>query len=386
MRHFTTTQYLGVLFLFCTVGCDKEQEPVSLPDPEVTVATPIELSITDYDRYQGRVEAVKEIELRARVSGYLQKIGFKDGDRVEKDQLLFQIDLRPFQASVNQAEADLKTVQARVTRLDAEYRRGSNLLAKRAISQEEFDKIAGDLAEAKAQIISHQQQIERAKLDLEYATITAPWKGRISAALVKEGNLVTKDNTLLAHLVQNDNMEVIFDVDERSLLQYKRAFRKGEAAANKTVRDLEIPVFVGLEGEDGYPHEGMLVYASPVLDTGTGTIEIRGKLDNKDNLLAHGNRARVRIPVSDPYKALLITERAIGTDQSKRFVYVVNKENRVDRRDVKLGRTKEDLVVIKEGVQADDQVIVNGIQRVRPGITVIPIQVEMPGTPPKVEN
>ena len=225
--------------------------------------------------------------------------------------------------------------------------------------------------------------IARAKLDLEYTKILAPITGKISRAQVDIGNLVNAGGgeTLLTTIASVDPMYVYFDVPERALLGYRLHFRKGqkEGGAEPSVKDLKIPVDVALEGEQGYPHKGVIDFADNHINPSTGTIQVRGVLPNSNRILDAGMRARLRVPVSNPNKSLLVTERAIGTDQGRKFVYVVNDQNVAERRDVTLGRLSDGLQVVQDGVKAEDWVVVNGIQRVRDGAKVDPKRVPMPG-------
>jgi multidrug efflux system membrane fusion protein len=314
-------------------------------------------------------------------SGYLIKVNFEDGKIVEKGDLLFEIDRATYQAALDAAEA-------RKTFADADFElavkvnaRTAKLATTGAASREEYEVSTAKVATTKAETLKAQADVEKAKVDLSYTRIVSPIRGKISRAEVTVGNLVTAgEEKVLTTITTVEPMYVYFDVDERSLLRYRRDFRKEkQGEVEPSIKDLKIPVLVALEGDKGYPHKGVLDFADNRVNPSTGTIQVRGVLPNTTRILDSGLRARVRIPVGKPRKALLITERAIGTDQGRKFVYVVNAENVAERRDVELDRLSEGLQVVGEGLKPEDQVIVNGIQRVRDGMTVEPKLVPMPG-------
>jgi RND family efflux transporter MFP subunit len=360
------------------------------PPPPVSVSQPLVRDVIDQDDYEGRIAAVESVEVRARVRGHLVKVNFHDGQMVKQDDLLFEIDDRPYKATVDAAEAEKAGADASLELAKKEYTRAVSLLRANAASREEVDVWTGKQAVAKAGQLKAQAAVERAKLDLDFTKIVAPIHGKTSRTQVTVGNLVNAGNgeTLLTTIASVDPMYVYFDVDERALLRYRRHFRKGqnEDGAEPSVKDLKIPVNVALEGEEGYPHKGVLDFADNRVNPGTGTIQVRGTLPNPKRILDGGMRARVRVPVSDPNKSLMITERAIGTDQGRKFIYVVNDQNVVERRDVVLGRLSDGLQVVQKGVKPEEWVIVNGIQRVRDGAKVEPKRVPMPGTTPESAN
>jgi RND family efflux transporter MFP subunit len=271
-----------------------------------------------------------------------------------------------------------------------EYRRAASLLQSRAASREEVDVWVGKQGVAKGERLKAEAAVEQAQLDLDFTKITAPIRGKASRTQVTVGNLVNGGGgeTLLTTIVSVDPMYVYFDVDERALLRYRQHFRKSanEASAEPSVKDLKIPVYVALEGEEGYPHKGVIDFADNRVNPSTGTIQVRGVLPDPKRILDTGMRARVRVPVSDPQKAIMLTERAVGTDQGRKFVYVVNDQNVVERRDVKLGRLSDGLQVVRDGVKPEDWVIVNGIQRVRDGAKVDPKRGPMPGAQAAATN
>jgi RND family efflux transporter MFP subunit len=363
---------------------------VETPPPPVTVSQPVVGNVVEQDDYEGRIAAVESVDVRARVRGHLVKVNFQDGQMVQKDDLLFEIDPRPYQAALDAAKAQLAAADAALELATKEYRRAASLLQSRAASREEVDVWMGKQGVAKAERLKAEAAVEQAQLDLDFTKIVASIRGKASRTQVSVGNLVNAGGgeTLLTTIVSTEPMYVYFDVDERALLRYRQHFRKGqnESGAEPSVKDLKIPVSVALEGEEGYPHQGVIDFADNRVNPSTGTIQVRGVLPNPKGFLDAGMRARVRVPVSDPQKALMVTERAIGTDQGRKFVYVVNDQNVVERKDVKLGRLSDGLQVVREGLKPEDWVVVNGIQRVRDGAKVDPKRASMPGATAEAAN
>lgn len=380
LRGLCLVAMVGVV-LGCTAPAP---QAVQTPPPPVTVSQPVSRSdVVDYDRYEGRLAAVEKVELRARVRGHLTKVAFRDGDMVKKGDLLFEIDPRQYRAALDAATAQVKASEATVEFAKAEYNRVRTLVSRKAASLEEMDTWVAKQATAKGELLKARASEEEAQLNLDFSKVTAPISGRISRAQITVGNLINAggSDTLLTTIVSVDPMYVYFDVDERSLLRYRNmtaaAAKNGEK--RMPLREQKIPVQVALEGESGYPHQGVIDFADNRVNPGTGTIQARGVLANKTGLFEDGMRARVRIPIGDPRPALLVTERAIGTDQGRKYVYLVNEKNRVERRDVTLDRVVDGLQVIAEGIKPGEWVIVNGIQRVRDGLEVNPNRTPMPG-------
>jgi RND family efflux transporter MFP subunit len=347
------------------------------------VSQPRTREVVDQDDYEGRIAAVETVEVRSRVRGHLITVNFQDGQMVKEKDLLYEIDPRPYKASLNAAESQNAAAEASLELARKEYNRTVQLVRTGASTREELDVWTGKQAVAKAERLKTQAAVEQAKLDLGFTKIIAPIAGKISRTQVTVGNLVNAGGgeTLLTTITSVDPMYVYFDVDERALLRYRKDFSKGrtENGAEPSVKELKIPVGVALEGEEGYPHKGVIDFADNRINPSTGTIQVRGVLPNTTRILDAGLRARVRIPVSDPHKSLMITERAVGTDQGRKFVYVVNDQNVVERRDVKLGRLSDGLQAVLEGVKPEDWIVVNGIQRVRDGAKVEPKHISMPG-------
>lgn len=375
----------GVLF-----GCDSAAPSVvDTPPPPVTISRPIVRKIVDQDDYEGRIVAGQKVEIRARVRGHLKTVKFQAGDMVKKDDLLYEIDPRPAQAALDGAKAQEKAAEAGLNFAKAEYKRERSLFPKGATSREEVELRYAKQEVANGELLKARAAVEQAQLDLEFTKITAPLDGKLSKTLVDVGNLVNAGGgeTLLTTLTTVDPMYVEFKVDERSFRRYRESYRKDrKKGPQPSLKELKIPVYVALEGEENYPHEGRIEFADNKIDPSTGTILARGVLSNAERIYEDGMRARVRIPVSDPHKVAMVTERAVGNDQGKKFLYVVNAQNTVERRDVTLGRLIDGLQVIEEGVKPDEWVIINGIQRVRDGMKVKPHQASMPGAKPSDES
>jgi RND family efflux transporter MFP subunit len=373
-----------VVLMAVVAGCDSTLPVAETPPPPVSVSKPVVREVVDQDDYEGRIAAVEAVDVQARVRGHLVKVNFQDGQMVKKDELLFEIDPRPYQATFDQAKAQVAAAEASLDLAKKEYTRSASLLRSNAASREEVDVWTGKQAVAQADKLKAQAALEEAQLNLDFTKIMAPIGGRISRPLVTVGNLVNPGGgeTLLTNIVSVDPVYVYFDVPERALSGYRQHFRKGEKkGAERALKDLRIPVSVGLEGEEGYPHKGEIDFADNRVNPSTGTIQVRGVLPNPDRVMDAGMRARVRIPVSDPRKTLLTTELAVGTDQGRKFVYVVNDQNLVERREVQLGRLSQGLQVVRAGLKPEDWVIVNGIQRVRDGAKVDPKRVSISGAP-----
>jgi RND family efflux transporter MFP subunit len=352
--------------------------PEAAPTP-VTVSRPVERDITDYVDFTGRTAAVDSVELRARVWGYLDKVNFKEGALVKEGDVLFEIDPLTYRATLNQAEGNLASAEARVERLDADFARARPLLRRGAISREEYDKVVGDRGEAAASREALKAAVERAKLDLQYTKVTAPISGRVSRYVVTVGNLVQAGDqgggTLLTTIVSVDPMYAYFDVDEYTALRVRRLVREGKS---DSPRDGGFPVSLGLANEEGQPHRGTINFVDNQVNPRTGTIRVRGVFPNKEQVLLPGLFARVRAPIGRPHKALLVSERALDTDQGQKVLYVVNEKNEVVSRPVRLGALHDGLREITDGLKPGERVIVNGLQQVRPGVTVEPRPVDMP--------
>lgn len=361
-------------------GCAKPPAAPVVTPTVVTVSRPVERSVSDYADFSGRTAAVDSVEVRARVFGYLDKVNFKEGAPVKKGDVLYEIDPRTYKAAVAQAEASLAQAQAKAERLRRDYDRVLKLGG--AASREEVDRVSGEKAEADASVASAVAARDTARLNLDFTRVVAPISGHASRTMITAGNLVQSGEaaggTLLTTIVSGDKMYVYFDVDERTLLRGREA-RAGRASADKP--DGERPVFMGLATEDGFPHQGTLDFVDVQLNPKTGTIRVRALFPNPDGLLTPGLFVRVRIPLGDPHPVLLVTDRAVETNQGQKVVYTVNDKNEVVSRPVRLGAVHDGLRAVEAGLTAADRVIVNGLQRVRPGVVVEPKAADMPVPP-----
>jgi RND family efflux transporter MFP subunit len=348
------------------------------PPPMVTpVSYPVEQTVIDYSDFTGRLMAVDSVQLRARVWGHLEKINFTEGAEVKRGDLLFIIDQRPYKAALARADAEVAQAEAREARLMNDQKRAQELLQSRAISREESDKIAGDVNEAKAAVRSAIAQREVAKLNLDFTEVKAPIDGQVSRALVTTGNMVSSGEsggTMLTTIVSIDPMYAYFDVDDLVVAQIKKML----TSAKDQNRDRPA-VAMGLAHEKGFPHVGQLDFADNQIDPGTGTMRMRAVFKNPRRELTPGMFVRVRVPLDLPHPAILVTDRAVDTDQGQKIVFVVNKDRVVEKREVRLGKMHGGLREIASGVKSGEQVVVDGIQRIRPGMPVEPKLVPMPG-------
>ncbi len=348
------------------------------PPPKVTVSQPLVRDVVEWDEFTGRLEAVESVEVRARVSGYLQSVHFTDGAVVKKGALLFVIDPRPYQAELNRVKAALEQTIAQNERTQKDLARVRQLVKSRAVSQEEVDTRVADQRQAEEAVRAGRAAVEAAQLNVEFTQVRAPISGRISREFVTVGNLInggTADSTLLTRIVALDPIYGYFDVDERSYLKYSRLWREARLSA---FREAKIPVYLGLADETGFPHQGHLDFVDNRLDPNTGTMSGRAIFPNPDLSLIPGLFARLRLPGSSPYEALLLPDEAIGSDQTQRFAFVVNGQHTAEYRKVELGPIIDGLRVIRNGLKPEDWVIVNGVQRVRAGATVDPQQQATP--------
>jgi RND family efflux transporter MFP subunit len=333
--------------------------------PEVRVSLPVARQVADVADFTGRADAAARVELRARVSGYLVKVLFKDGADVKEGDVLFDIDPRPYQAELDKAEARLTLSVSRLKRAEADLKRAKALLANRAISQEEFDRFAADRDEAEAAVGGARADREAARLTLGFTKVTAPIAGRIGRRLLDAGNVVKADDTALATLVTQDPLYACFDIDEATLVRVRKAVQEGKLKG-------AVLVTVGLAGEEGFPHQGLVDFVDNHVDPATGTVHARVVLPNADGLLSPGMFARVRLPVGGPYPSLLVPQAAVASDQGRKYVYVVNGQDVVESRTVTLGPREGELVAVKEGLKAGDRVVVGGLHGLRPGMAVRP--------------
>jgi multidrug efflux system membrane fusion protein len=366
---------LAVVMALLLAGCDQDQPQASSkaapPAPVVSVAKPAKGEIVEWDEYTGRFDAVQTVEIRARVSGYLNEVRFKDGQLVKQGDLLFAIDPRPFERALEQAKAELFAATTKVENANLDVARGQPLIERKIISDKTFDDRMSLLRDAQAVVKVSEAKVRSAELDLSFATITAPISGRISRTLVTAGNWISAGSvsgaTLLTTIVSQDPIYIYFDVSENNYIKYKRLAERGVGAG---AADVGASVEVALNDEPGFPHKGKLDFLDNRLDQGTGTLRARAVLPNKAGLFSPGLFARVRVTGTASYEALLVPDEAIGTDQTNKYVYVVDNDGTVVRRNVALGPLVGGLRVVREGVAGGDWVITKGLQRARPGIKV----------------
>jgi RND family efflux transporter MFP subunit len=343
------------------------------PAPQVTVAAAISRKVTDSGEFTGRFEAVERVEVRPRVSGYISSVNFKEGSEVKKGDVLFVIDPRPYQAERDKAAAELAQARAQLVLARSERERATKLLAQHALSQEEYDTRSAGSEEAQANVEAARAALDAAALNLEFTRVTAPISGRISRALVTSGNFVTNGQTPLTTLVSLDPIYVSFDGDEQEYLKYIKVARDAASGPHATRN----PVEVGLTNETGFPHQGVMVFVDNALDPMTGTIRSRALLDNHDREFTPGLFARIKLLGSSQHDAVLVNDSAIGTDQTVRYVLVVGKDNKVEYRPVELGPIVDGLRVVQSGLSGGETIVVDGLQRVRPGAQVAPQRVAM---------
>jgi RND family efflux transporter MFP subunit len=358
-------------------ACSKGPQLASVPPPEVAVGQPVQQTAIEYFSTTGRTAAVEEVDVRARVGGYLVKVNFQDGRDVKAGDVLFEIDPRPYEADVMRAEGDVEKWQAQLRKAEADVARNTRLLPKGAASERELEQSIAAKDSSQAEITSAKARLADAKLNLEFASVVAPIDGRASRTTVTKGNLIQPigqtGSAPLTTLVKLDPIYVYYDVDERTILRVReRARQQGMSSSGGNIRALNVPVEIGLVGETGFPHQGVMDFVDNRVDPSTGTMQARGVFDNKDGVLAPGMFVRVRVPIDQRNNALFIPERAIGTDQGNKYLLVVNKQNVVEYRPVTLGVESDGLREVLTGLQPAASVIVDGIQRARPGITVNP--------------
>ncbi|SPC16481.1 efflux RND transporter periplasmic adaptor subunit [Cupriavidus taiwanensis] len=341
------------------------------PAPAIEVAAVVGQTITEWDEFSGRLEAVDRVEIRPRVGGTIDAVHFREGALVKKGDPLFTIDPRPYAAEVARAEAALAAAQVRAAHAKSEGERAQRLLDDNAISRREFDERIHAARETGANVRAAQAQLETARLNLAYTRITAPVSGRVSRAEITVGNLVAPGVATppLTTVVSVSPIYASFEIDEQSYLRYT-APGAGGGQAN-------LPVFLGLANEDGHPHQGKIQSVDNRLDTRSGTIRVRAVFDNDNGRLLPGLYAKVKMGGGAPHAAVLVNDRAVGTDQGKKFVLVVDKTNKLVYREVELGPNHDGLRVIRKGLKPGENIVVNGLQRVRPGDTVQPKAVAM---------
>lgn len=367
----------ATLFLF---GCSSRGETAAAAQtpaspPQVQVAEVLARKVTDFDEFTGHFEAVQHVDVRPRVSGYIASVDFVQGREVRKGDVLFSIDPRPYVDALKQARAQLAQARSQLELAKSQRDRAAKLIDQHAISRDDYDTRVAAAEQAEANVDAAQAAVDTAALNLSFTHITAPIDGVVGRAEVTAGNLVASGETLLTTLVSVDPIYVSFQGDEQSYLRYRDLVRHSSAGARH-------PVWVGLIDESDYPHQGQMVFLDNEIDATTGTVRARGELDNHDRLFMPGMFARVKLPGSAQYDAVLINDSAVGTDQSVKYVLRVGRDNTVEYRPVKLGPIVDGLRVVRQGLSPGDLIVVNGLQRVRPGAPVTPQRVamiELPG-------
>lgn len=373
-----------VATLLASCGESPKQQAGGPPPPQVTVASPVKRQVVDYDEYVGRFAAVNSVEIRARVSGYLDAVHFKDGQLVKDGDLLFTIDRRSFENAAAQARANVSTAKSNLDFTEADYTRGQQLVKEKTITDQTFEQRAQAFRNARAAVTGAEAALRSAELDLSFTELRAPIAGRIGDRRVTPGNLVTGgtggSTTLLATIVSTDPIYFEFTFDEASYLRYERNAKSGK---DVTSRDGRVNVGLKLIDEKDFVHEGRMDFIDNVIERTTGTIRGRAVFANANATFTPGMFARVRVPATAPYEGLLVPDVAIGSDQARKTVMTIGPENKVVPKYVTLGQLVDGkLRVIKEGIGPDDKIIVNGIARVRPGQVVSPRQEGQQGAAP----
>jgi multidrug efflux system membrane fusion protein len=361
-------------------GCSSSAQPKAPAPVEVSVAEVICKQLGDSDEFTGRLEAVNAVEVRPRVSGYLQSVHFKEGAIVRQGDLLFQIDPRPFQAEVDRLKGDLSQAKAQRSRAQSDFERAERLHNNDGMSAEEYDRRAAVRNEAEARIASTEAALRGAELNLEFTRVTAPITGRVGRAEITEGNLVESGAAQvkpLTTLVSLDPIYVYFDVDEQTYLKYARVTQSHGTSSH----DLRSAALLGLADEDGFPHAGQVSFVDNQVSSSTGTIRLRATFANKNLALTPGLFARIRLQGGGAHSGCLAKDQAVVTDLNQKYVFVLGKNNTLAYRSVKLGPMAEGLRVVRDGLHEGDVIVVNGLQRVRPGATVAPKKISMASQP-----
>jgi len=362
---------VGVLVMTGSlVGCGPKR-PTPPPPSAVTVAPVLERDITEWDEFSGRLQAVNEVEIRPRVSGYIKQVTFPEGKEVRKGEVLFEIDPRPYEADLARAQAQLEQARTAAQLAGREVERAKRLVDVQAISREEFDSRTSAEANGLASVRAYEAAVQTAQLNLEWTRVRSPIAGRVGRAEVTAGNLVQAGPptaTLLTNVVSLDPIYAYFEGDEQTYLKYANLARLGSRPSSRDVRN---PIYMGLANEDGFPHKGYMDFVDNQLNPQTGTIRARAVFSNKDRLFTPGLFARMKLVGSGRYHAMMVPDRAIGTDQDRKFVLVLKPDTTVEYRSIQPGRLVDGLRVVTSGLKSGDRVVINGLQRIRPGMKVV---------------
>ena len=362
---------------FC--GCRQQSGgPPAFPPTNVTVATPVEKEVVNYGEYTGNTAAVRSVDIRARVSGYLEKVAFQEGAVVKTGDLLFVIDPRPYQAAFDQAQANVEQAKAQLALAISNFQRTEKLYQTNVVDAQSYETQLANRDQANATLLGNQAALESAKLNLDFTQIKSPIDGQTSIYNYTLGNLIvggdTSSSGVLTTIVSIDPIYVYVNVEERGLLTYQEMVRTGKIQLSEGG---QTPIEMQLANETGYPHKGVVDFVDNQVDPNTGTIRVRGVFANADRSLRPGLFARVRIPASPKYKSLLVSDLCVAYDQGQPVVYAVGTDNVATEKPVKLGALFEGLREVKEGITSEDRIVVNGVVRLRPGIPVIPKEGKM---------
>jgi RND family efflux transporter MFP subunit len=367
----------GVLTLTAVAGCDQKPAPQTPPPAKVTVARPVEREVIDWDEYTGYLAAVETVELRARVGGFVEKADFQEGQFVDEGQVLFEIDPQPYQAELDKAVAQVGQAEAQFENAASEFTRIERLRAGGGGSEKEFQDARYNKMQANAAVAAAKANAESARLNLEWTKVKAPIHGRISRKLITPGNLITggtASGTLLTTITKVDPVYCYIDADERSVLKYQKLAQEKKRVS---ARDARIPAFLALANETGFPHEGVIDFVDSHVDPTTGTLRARGVFPNPNTLLLPGFFARLRIPGSGRYRARLVPDSAIDTNQNIKFLRVLSADDKVTVRPVKPGSLFGEFRVIEEGLNGGERIVINGLQRAIPNTKVNPTEVAL---------
>lgn len=367
---------LSIVALATLIACGQAPEgaqPSKAP-PSVSVAHVLSEDITEWDEFTGRLEAPQTVMLKPRVSGYINEVAFSEGAEVEQGQLLFVIDPEPFEMEVARLKAQLTQAKSQYQLARSEAERAERLVKQNAISQEVLDTRNSAQTQARASVAATLAALKRAELDLAYTQVKAPISGRVSRALITKGNFVTQGQTLLTSLVSTDKIFAYFDADEQSYLKYMRLDRQGK---RRSAREFQHPVFMSLADEKHFPHHGHIDFVDNQISQTSGTIRGRAVFDNRDGMLTPGLFARIKLMGSESYRAVLIDEKAVATDLNNQYVLLVDESGKTQYQSVTLGEKVNGLRIVKSGLKAGDKIVVNGLQRVMPGMQVTPQEVAM---------